>query len=103
MQKIIARLSQIDSQSGKIMDAAATKVKQINEQAAKRKDDYYADAMKRTDAQLSSLRDELTAVKEKELAAQEADSQEMLAKLEQNYNMNHAVICSRIFNKIIEN
>ncbi len=102
MQEIIARLSQIDSRSERIMEAATTEIKRINANAMKRKEDYLTDAMKRTDRQLASLRKELSSIKEKELSAQEANSQAALAQLEQNYNTAHAAISNRIFKTIIK-
>lgn len=101
MNQIIDKLSEIETASSRILDAASNQKKQLAIQAENQIASYDKELEASTEKELDILQDTLSKQLEKELFELRKSADSILESMEHYYEENHNTLSAQIYKKII--
>lgn len=102
MDMVVNRLSEIEAQAVKIIDAAAQEKKELDKQADARIKDFDAQVDAKTEQSLNELQQQLKQDMAAELEKLKQDTKQLIQNLENEYEKNHAKLADNILKQLIE-
>lgn len=102
MDMVVNRLSEIEAQAVKIIDAAAQEKKELDKQADAKIKEFDADVDAKTAQTLNELQAKLKEDMAVELARLKEETKKLVASLETDYDQNHKKLADNILKQLIE-
>ena len=102
MDMVVNRLSEIEAQAVKIIDAAAQEKKELDKQADAKIKEFDAGVDASTAQTLNELQNQLKEDMAVELARLKEETKQLVANLEADYDHNHKKLADNILKQLIE-
>lgn len=102
MDTVIKKISEIEEAASSIMEAANIRKKAFAQELAKRTEDFDHQLDLMTEQQLTDLRARMETEMQAKLSKQQSDADQLLQKMEANYNEHHTEYAKELFQSLIE-
>ncbi|HIZ65082.1 MAG TPA: hypothetical protein H9809_04140 [Candidatus Blautia pullicola] len=101
MEDIISKLAEIETAASHIMDDVAQQKKALAAQYDSAVQEFDRSIEEDIEKKTAQIRRELEVQMEEKLAAQKADTEQILQRMETNYNQRHTELAQEIYNRIL--
>ncbi len=102
MDTVIDRISEIEAASGAIMDEANVRKKEFARQMVEKTAAFDRQLEEETAARIRKVQEAMEADMSRKLAGQKADSDELIKRIEENYEMHHEAYTEALFKAMIK-
>lgn len=102
MDTVIDRISEIEAAAGAIMDEANVRKKEFARQMAEKTAAFDRQMEEETAARIRRVQEAMEADMTKKLSMQKADSDELLRRIEENYETQHEAYTEALFKAMIK-
>lgn len=101
MEDIISKLAEIETAASHIMDDVAQQKKALAAEYDLAIQEFDRSIEKNIEQKTAQIRHELEIQMEKKLAAQKEDTEQVLQRMEENYDQRHTQLAQEIYNRIL--
>lgn len=102
MDTVINRISEIEEAAGAIMDEANAKKKEFARQMEEKSLAFDQQLEEETAARIRKVQEAMEADMSTKLAGQKADSDELIRRMEENYELHHEAYAESLFKTMIK-
>lgn len=101
MEDIISKLAEIETAASHIMDDVAQQKKALAAEYDLAIQEFDRSIEKDIEQKTAQIRHELEIQMKKKLAAQKEDTEQVLQRMEENYDRRHTQLAQEIYNRIL--